>query len=61
MFLLAENAEIQPFKAWSPFSELGFSLTLALWFTQSGTFARQSQVSSDVANIILSLPRFGWK
>jgi hypothetical protein len=42
---LVETAEILAFKALSPFSELGFSLTLAPWFTQSGAFTRLRQVA----------------
>jgi hypothetical protein len=33
-FLLDKTAEIIVFGALSPFSELGFSLTLAPWFAQ---------------------------
>jgi hypothetical protein len=55
-----KTAEILPLKALSPFSELGFSLTLAPWFTQLGAFTRHHQVNqtlpSDIAKRRVNWP-----
>jgi hypothetical protein len=48
--LQVETAEILALEACSPFSELGFSLTLAPWFTQSGAFTRHSLVFRTLAS-----------
>jgi hypothetical protein len=43
-FFQQETAQILVLRALCPFSELGFSLTLAVWFTRKGAFTRHRQV-----------------
>jgi hypothetical protein len=43
-FLRQKSADFLDFYALRPFSELGFSLTLAVWFTRKGAFTRHRQV-----------------
>jgi hypothetical protein len=54
-----ETPDFLDFRALSPFSELGFSLTLALWFTQSGTLIRRRQTCQrmPVAKLMNKAPR----
>jgi hypothetical protein len=43
-FLRQKSADFLDFYALRPFSELGFSLTLAMWSTHSGTFTHRSPI-----------------